>query len=111
MPTLVQVSKYISSGHTYLQKTRIPTAIFTSTSLSIQRSLNTAIALEQEPTELLRDFRWEHSRGECSPKDGRELLVQTTDAHLREIPVGVDDAHSTTAAHTTRAPLYRFTDQ
>ena len=41
--------------------------------------------------ELLHDFRREHSRRKSSPKDCIELLIQTTDAHLAEVPVRIDN--------------------
>ena len=42
-------------------------------------------------SQLLHDFRRKHSGGEGSSEDRVELLIQTTDAHLGEVPVRIDD--------------------
>ena len=42
-------------------------------------------------TELRHDLGRENTRGESSPENGRELFVQTANAHLVEVPVRVDD--------------------
>ena len=41
-------------------------------------------------TELRHDLGRENTRGESSPENGRELFVQTANAHLVEVPVRVD---------------------
>lgn len=40
--------------------------------------------------QLLNDFDWKHSRSERSSEDRAELLVQTADAELLEVPVRID---------------------
>ena len=42
-------------------------------------------------SQLLHDFRRKHSGGEGSSEDRVELLIQTADAHLGEVPVRIDD--------------------
>ena len=44
--------------------------------------------------ELVHDLGRENSGGERSSEDGVELGVQSPDAHLGEVPVGVDDLGS-----------------
>ena len=44
----------------------------------------------QKQTELFDVLRRIESRCECATEDCRELLVQTTDAHLLKVPLGVD---------------------
>ena len=41
--------------------------------------------------QLLHDLGREDARGEGSPEDGVELVVQAADAHLGEVPVRVYD--------------------
>lgn len=42
-------------------------------------------------TQLFNNFWREHARGESSAEDCVEFVVQTTDAHLAEIPVRIDN--------------------
>lgn len=44
--------------------------------------------------ELVHDLGRENPGGEGSSEDGVELGVQSPDAHLGEVPVGVDDLGS-----------------
>ena len=44
--------------------------------------------------ELVHDLRRKNPGGEGSSEDGVELGVQSPDAHLGEVPVGVDDLGS-----------------
>ena len=45
-------------------------------------------------SQLLHDFRRKHPGRKSSPEDGVELVIQAADAHLAEVPVGVDDGLS-----------------
>jgi hypothetical protein len=40
---------------------------------------------------LLNDLRWKYSRGKGSSEDCVKFVVQATNSHLLEIPVGIDD--------------------
>ena len=46
---------------------------------------------KHQDTQLFDDFRWENTGSERSPENGVELRVQTTDAHLVKVPVGIDN--------------------
>ncbi len=41
-------------------------------------------------TQLFDDLRRENARRERSTEDGVELVVQPTDSHLLEVPIGID---------------------
>lgn len=41
--------------------------------------------------QLFDDFWRENSRCKCTTENGIEFLVQTTDSHLSEIPIRIDD--------------------
>ncbi len=56
-------------------------------------------------SQLLHDFRREDSGSKSSPEDRVELLIQTTDPHLGEVPVRIDDRLSNDLALGLSAEL------
>ena len=56
-------------------------------------------------THLLHNVWWEHSRGKGSSEDISELLVQSSNAHLAEVPVGADERGSATGSNVVASQL------
>lgn len=57
---------------------------FTGTGRSVQQDTTDVLAAQ-----LHNDLRWKYSRRESTSEYSTELLVQTTNAHFREVPVGI----------------------